>query len=245
MGFDFLQTKQTNEVGARVERAGFDPREFTWRMVEGDWAGLLDGDVPGIVHTSTDSVCAFAMLPDRTLQFRMWGRQRSTGPYGVYTAPGEDVPSATKFGIGWPDVLDIVSRWLGVVSRNRAEPDFWAGVANWAGAVAPGGPAQPGDDAPFTVSDRTEIASALQELSKHVIATYRLTEEQGRALNERLARLDAASERMGRKDWKVMLIGTIGNLVLDRIIPMAAATYMWEHVLPALTWLAAQGHLLP
>ena len=119
----------------------------------------------------------------------------------------------------WGDVAgSAMSAWLESVARELATPDLWAEIAR--GHLA--APASDASDsnAMFDESERSAIVAGLAELRALVRASDRLTAEQARIANERFDYLEAATERLGRLDWRSAFLGAVIDLALQAIIPV-------------------------
>jgi hypothetical protein len=67
--------------------------------------------------------------------------------------------------------------------------------------------------------DLHEGSKRMEEVKRRVRQTPELTQEQISGIEQKLDDLTEASERVGRKDWLVMLYGTAFGLIVNDAVP--------------------------
>jgi hypothetical protein len=89
----------------------------------------------------------------------------------------------------------------------------------------------------FTQDERSRIEAQLQGIAKQLKAQFVLTNEQADRIDEWRDEVVEASERMGRKDWLIYLLGTITALTIAATVPAGVGEHIFTMVIHAL------GHL--
>lgn len=186
-----LLKEQRNSVLLAIRTAGFDPRHFEWHCDE-------------LLHPESDSYFRFGFMGDSpTVEF----------------APAQNKPTQElTFVRDWDNVLTGVSSWLKALRREHETPDLWAELSREARAIA-GVPEADADNRPFEPDELRRLTAQLHELREYVAKTYELSEEQNRALEARLAYLEEAAARLGRRDWWQFALGTLLGAVVEAVIP--------------------------
>src|SRR6266849_10987441 len=109
-------------------------------------------------------------------------------------------------GWGWAGVTEQLTDWARRIHL-AVTPDQWDQVALRRQLVAR---ADAGENTLFTEAERVEIAAQLKALRNELGEQGKLTEDIKAALDE----AEKASNRLGRKDWKAWLLGTVTGLVI-------------------------------
>ena len=126
--------------------------------------------------------------------------------------------------------MDRVRPWLKEVKLDLETPDLWAELQSEAKLLE----FDSGDSAentPFTSDEQEEIARRLQELAANAKSTYSLSEAQMRVLNEKINYLIDAASRLGRTDWRGVLVGTMLSFVLSAALPPDTARHIFFSLL--------------
>ena len=200
----------TNDLIEAIAAAELDPRQFKYPDVEAEYR---------IEHSSGS-------------YFVVGG---DVGQYvGSYLVVGE-VPEMTYEAYTWSTVIDRANGWAGRVKRDIETPDLWAelqGEAKLLGA----GPDQHVENTQFTLEENKEITELLQKSSDYVKQKYPLSEAEIRELHAQIAYLTEAVNRLGRRDWRGLLISTLIEFAFYVAPEPAAARDM------LFTFLNATGH---
>lgn len=204
-----LTPKQKNHVVLAIRAAGFRPTDFSWeeepsRATTGRRPPFL---VPALDHRSTGY--AFAFDVDRM------GRHYAT------FRPGLDGPTTHTNADDWENVKVYLAKWLLEVRENIEAPDLWA-EAERERHLLEVGPSDIGDNTPFDESERVLIAESLTGLRELIVHTHDLQSQQLRELDARLDYVADAATRVGRFDWRNILLAQLVSLVFGAIIPQGA-----------------------
>jgi hypothetical protein len=110
--------------------------------------------------------------------------------------------------------------WLELVKAEHEAPDLWAEVGRDQEIVAA---ITDGDqNTPFTDHEQEQIALQLHELRELLRGRYHLDGAPLAELEERISYLEAASRRLGRIDWRQILVSQLFALVARAVLPQDA-----------------------
>jgi hypothetical protein len=147
----------------------------------------------------------------------------------------------------WQVIVDAVARWAAVVKRECVDPDYWSELQRGTEFLVNAQGKEFGNT-PFTVAERRQIAHELSVIKEYVKRTYSLSLEQMEHIDTRFDEAEAASSRMGRKDWLLLFGGAILSLVLSYAVPPEAVQHvltMTAHSLGQLFGTSAAAQLPP
>ena len=112
--------------------------------------------------------------------------------------------------------------------------------------IAAGYVDQAGDNAPFLPEELERIATSIDQIRSAMRTRADLSSEQLRYLSDRLEEMRQASERLGRKDWVNLAVGTLTSIVVSAAFDPAAARTLLQAAGTALSWVFGGGlKLLP
>jgi hypothetical protein len=152
------------------------------------------------------------------------------GPYGDNTWRGHRQVGTDAMrrmrSRQWPDFLDAVQTWADKVAEWQQTPDLWAMGAERL--------PEADENSPFTAGEREEIAKALADIKSYVRANFGLAAEQMRAIEESLDYLKEAAEHTGRKDWRLLLYGTLVSVAVERAVSSSVVQAMFTMAVHAL-----------
>jgi len=143
------------------------------------------------------------------------------GDAGNYTSTmivGDGVPQGPLRHYTWPTVVERCQRWAVEVKRDVETPDLWAELQRER-EILTGARYEDVENTPFTPDEQAQIETTLQEAKTYARRTYELTEEQYVQLDERLDYLVDASRRLGRLDWRHVVIAVLVEAALNQVLP--------------------------
>jgi hypothetical protein len=120
------------------------------------------------------------------------------------------------------------------VAAEEAIPDLWA-LSRTASFTS--GETLPITNLAFTQAERDDIANGLRKILHEVKANDELTTENMACIEQHLTDLQEASERVGRKDWKMMFTGVITTMLVTDAIPPDVVQRIYATIITGL------GHL--
>jgi hypothetical protein len=116
----------------------------------------------------------------------------------------------------WDALYAVVKNWATRVIDWSETPDLWEGRYSWNQFTGVKG--DPPSNTPFASEERQVISSQLASIKEAVKKTYELTAAQEEKIDEQFKEAEEASERLGRKDWVLLFMGTMFSLVLADVI---------------------------
>lgn len=239
-GLDSLRTVQWNALFEVVRSEGFEPKtDVIQARVDGDALGFVGGELPGLVHVGTGSSFAITHLPAEILR-ELGGRAR--GPFAISFSPGWDSPHEQKVRITWDDVLGEARFWLRRVREDMA-PSLWE-LAQQDRKLLADAAGNELANTPFTAAEQARIAEALRAVHDEIRLQGELNVEQLKHLEGTVANAIEASARLGRKDWLLLLYGSIVNLGLQAAFAPTQAQHLWQVATHALAWIVTNTPLL-
>jgi len=143
------------------------------------------------------------------------------GHYSGQCVVGEASPQPYK-AYTWPGLMNRVNLWLGELKSDLETPDLWADLRRESETLVVAAE-EPFDNTSFTADEQHEIAEQLRELKEYVKETYSLSEQAVQALEAKLEFLEVAAGRLGRTDWRALVVGTIATFILSSALPRESA----------------------
>jgi hypothetical protein len=129
--------------------------------------------------------------------------------------------------ISWATRLTQVRDWLGYLKREVSSPDLWDSFKE-SQALQTAATSTNIENAPFTPSELTTVASKLDELKRYITETNQLTNDQIEHLDGQVRYLAEASSRLGRKDWYNILISVLFSVVVSGIFAPDRAQELFQ-----------------
>ncbi len=197
-----LEKWKRNDVFKAIRRRGLRPEEFHWEQ---------SGDDDRLIHPASSSHFVFAGVPGR---------------YNVSYVAGDGAETTLEKYI-WEAVMESVTLWLHDVKTDVETPDLWADLHRQR-QILGADPAESVENTPFTPAEQAEIAKQLREIKVYVTRTYSLSEADLRALENRLAYLDEAAQRLGRLDWRNAFLGALMGYLIAAALPPDTARALFE-----------------
>jgi hypothetical protein len=201
----FLLPTQRNEVLRLIRESPLEPADFDWRQTR--TAARLFGPgweipkVPLLAHRPSEAAFAFD-----------WDGRNHVAIY----VPGETQPEDRYDTVHWSQMLDAVSRWLVNTAREYQAPDLWRTIRR--GSALAILPPPDADNAPFSDAERELIADHLRMLEERLTAEFELAARERTQLRQGIERLTEATKRLGRLDWRQVLLAELVTLVVQRVL---------------------------
>jgi hypothetical protein len=118
----------------------------------------------------------------------------------------------------WDQILDAIAEWAREVRYEMDTPDLWAELTRLPEILTAVQGAE-AVNAPFTQAEQAEISTRLDVIKEYVSERFELTAAQMSAIEQGLDQVNEASTRVGRKDWMVMVNGTLLSLITSEMVP--------------------------
>jgi hypothetical protein len=132
-----------------------------------------------------------------------------------------DGPSGRQADVAWEKLPQLITPWAREAQFIADNPDIWQ-QAKQQREVLSAAQQDQMSTLPFTPEERAEIASRLEAIKAEVREKYELTAEQISGVDQKLDDLREASERVGKKDWLVMVYGAAFGLLVNDAVPVHA-----------------------
>lgn len=100
---------------------------------------------------------------------------------------------------------------------------------------------QDGSNTPFTLEERQQISLSIEQIRIEIATRPDVSEEQLAFISKKLSEMEAASERLGRKDWINLALGTLTSIVVTAALETAAAKALFSAAGAAFSWLFDAG----
>jgi hypothetical protein len=193
-----LTRRQRNDVFEALVRNGLDPAE----SVE-----LFDDQWPvQIRHQPSASMFVVNL---------------GSGPSYLGNAYVGEATFAEFSPCDWDQLIDQVAEWAQEVKYELDTPDLWRELKSSSRVLAELDD-ESATTAPFTAGEQLQISERLAEIKEYVRRTYEPSEEQMAQIERRFDEAGEASRRIGRKDWKLMFMGTVFGLAANDLVPAGA-----------------------
>jgi hypothetical protein len=185
-----LEKVQGNALFATIIAGGLDPNECVLAN---------DDDGPRITHLPSGSYFEMLISAD--------------GLYFTITRRVAGGPLRFIKNMTWDLVPNLLHDWAEEVST----PSFWSDLTRNKESLT-GAQYDDIGNTPFTPNERAQISEQLQDIKAYVTKTYALTSEQASRLEARFDEAEAASRRIGRKDWMTLFYGTLFSLIVSGVL---------------------------
>jgi hypothetical protein len=207
-----LLETQRSALFERIEERGLQPADCTLTNV---------GSASVIDHLPTGS--RFTINSDDGAIYYGTAKIGSYGPY----------PYGTMY---WDDLLNVFATWAHNVKIEAEAPDLWEELRKGTEFLSQS-TVEDVTNSPFTPTELAQITEQIREIKDYLKESRDLSEEQYARIEARLDYAEEACQRLGKKDWIFLFLGTLFSVVGSALLPPDAL----QHVLS----MAAQriGHL--
>jgi len=206
MSVDRTLTKaQRNVVFRKVVALNIDPGEFEWVVEKSQ--DVSDSLVSLLRHPVTGFYFRFDILSFR---------------YSPSVGGRAEVPVIHAAGWDWEDTDRRLDAWLKALKPEIEEPDLWDAVKKEK-LLYQAATAGTTENRPFTISEQAFISEQLKSIQASIVTAHQLSEEQIARLEAGIKYLKESSERMGRKDWINVAIGTVVSVAVGAAFAPEAA----------------------
>jgi hypothetical protein len=197
MSIRHLLKSQANQVFGALNDNGWNPADFEWQ----DIASVASRGEPisKLVHKPSGYYFTFD--------------NAAGGFFSVFSPAAERESGAESFG-SFSIQLGGLIRWLSWLKRETETPDLWGAISQQDNLIESA--TSDMDNTPFTANEKTYILSGLNEIKQHLVTAHKLDPE---LVEGHIKYLVESSDRLGRKDWKNLLLATIVSIVMSGALP--------------------------
>jgi hypothetical protein len=135
----------------------------------------------------------------------------------------------------WNDVMRNAEHWVRVLKRELSAPDLWASIQTEREFMS-GGPVTAANSV-FDQNEKERISKSLNEIRGFLENTQKLSEGQMAIVSSRLANLEDAANRVGRKDWLLIAYGTLMSIATTAALNTEQAQALFHFAAGALSWM--------
>jgi hypothetical protein len=144
----------------------------------------------------------------------------------------------------WKQALSQVGDWAAEVQYMTTAPDLWKQFTRQP-EVPVGLERSEVDNAPFTPAEQAEISERLEQVQQYLKDTCSLSKQQMVDIEQRLDTVKEASERVGRKDWLMMLYGATFGMIVNDLMPPSIVQDLLTMTIHGITHIFGLGGLPP
>jgi hypothetical protein len=174
---------ERNQVFAAIVASDLDPAECTLEQ--------NDNEVT-IIHANSGSTFKFTFV--------------GTGHVDFYQIQSDVIDGRhLRFQAAYTidSVAPWITNWANEVREITDAPDLWREIRRSREVIAEIGQTDSGNTA-FSQDEQRQIAVQLQQITEQLKKQFELTNEQTERIEEWREEVVEASERIGRKDWKLL-----------------------------------------
>ena len=192
-----LMKSQKNEIFNLIKVAKLDPFNFKWSVVPSEMTGELD--VSRIDYIDSEFFYLFDIYNEKH--------------YAIYS-PGEGMMLDKQYPGDWEHQVQHVCEWLSYLRREVNQPDLWTEISKYQLPLESGLVPDISNE-PFSAYHVEPIQSGLNQVRAYIEEQELASEEQSKAVNEKLDYLADAAKRQGRRDWIHTCIGVIFTIAFE------------------------------
>ena len=191
-----------------VQKSGLEPSEFTW-ATSGN--GMSKTIRPALVHTATQSFFVF---------------DEFVGQHACAYSPGHQMVREENLLSSWSLMLSAVASWLRHLKRELEATDPWE-----AAKALPSGGQSPllgeSDNTKLSPGELGALHQKLDQISAELASAQIGTSSERQMLLAALAEGKESSTRLGRKDWKAALLGTLMAMTMSGAVSADTMRAAW------------------
>jgi hypothetical protein len=210
-----LLKTQRNQVFEILVANGWHPSEFSWNLPQYGHSRLI--------HNQSKWYISLEMY-----------QAPHSGEY-VYYEPGEGSIAGYSSG-GWETFLSEIPKWLNYMRREMDAPDLWS-VGATPTMLRTDTKLATADNSSFSDQEKRRILQCVGEVREYINANHSLNRDQQRFVEDRLTHLIEASYRLGRKDWVVLALGALTNVVVGLALAPDISRELFRLMLSSIGWL--------
>ncbi len=188
-----LRVTERNNVLQLIESSGFDPADFEWSQAD---QTARQGRLSHIFRVSV-------LTHKRSGYYIVFGGISTTMSPGI----NQKVEAHEDMG-QWGLKQSYCGYWLQELRKEVETPDLWASVGQER-ALANAAASEGVDNKPFTPVERQIISASLKEIKARLLSMQQFDSRQAAIIDNQFKYLDEAGQRMGRKDWLMLSVGTM------------------------------------
>lgn len=214
--FNVLLPTQANDVHVWLSEAGAQPRDFEWGTAY-DSSGL--GDILRFRENGSYRI----EFSRTTVQQASSNARRAA--WRLRWSPGQRVRETSATVTTWGSAEPHVKLWIESLLRQTRAPDLWAEAYLEAAALYR--PTDPDDNEGFEEAEVRAIERRI-ETAKRLLLEIGPTQGKLEDANRKLDYLVEASTRLGRFDWRNLVVGVFMDIVVNAAFNPERAAQLWD-----------------
>ena len=190
-----------------IVQEGLEPRDFVWRIHSVPREGERE---PEIVHEPSGFLFRFLAA--------------ETG-HACKFSPGHQHEFNYANGLTWDYLMSVVRTWLRNLKREISVLDPWAEfeiLSSTPTAMNLGNP-----EAHFTSDEIKIVHAQLDSLEAEMERLQLGSSVERQAIRKAFEDLKTAAERIGKKDWRLVFVGTMASMVLEKVVSSGTMRSLW------------------
>jgi len=199
-----LLKTQKNEIFEVLKVHELGHTEFIWSKEKSDYN---EYEVSVLTHNPTEYFFKFDFNTNQN--------------HCCKYSPADGKRRSTVFTGNWYDQTEHVHIWAVCLEEELDAPDLWDLAKSTKDLVKHD--FEEDDNSKFSNEEIDKINGKLDELSDYIVKTSNLNTEQLSFLNSRIDYLKSSAERVTKKDWKIIFIGVLFNLIVGLGLSAAKA----------------------
>lgn len=191
-----LLKSQKNEILIAIKKIGLNPENFNW----------------GISVSRFNTNVRVSRLDYKNTNFYFVFDTYQESHYGKFS-PGSSETVNTVSPGSWDLQMEYVEGWLNYLKREVEEPDLWELLSEEKDLNI-----FVSDDIVVSesiqIDDHDRIENNLNELKEYLLKFGEVNVSNQKIIMERLEYLNESSKRVNKKDWTLMLGGTLLSIIV-------------------------------
>lgn len=211
---------QKNQVLEDIQGFDLPPEDFEWELAQSNYEGMLVILVSRLVQKSTGYYFQFDFLRQDV--------------HACTFSPGQSTITETNVTGVWESQIQYFHYWLGYLKREVEAPDLWKAIA--AEKVLSEVSSEQYENDLFSKDEKHRIEVSLNEIKQYLISSRSFSTEQRKYLDARFSYLEDATTRLGRKDWIIIVVGTLTNTIFSLALTPSIARELFRLAGTLLGW---------
>lgn len=208
-----LTKTQRQDIAAVLQNAGFAVGAFDVVQRPSQFAR---GPVDSLFLKGTEYYFRFELDRD--------------GHHWAYCSPGMGTVQERMYTQNWDRQWQRFLRWVEDLKREVEAVDPWEQIRSYLPSeeVLPAG--EEGLNSRFAYAEVQAIEAALAQLESRLQQHFRLTNDQIEKVHKTVGYLKEEAKKLGRLNWKHLVIGALAELGLSLMIPPESFREFWTIV---------------
>jgi hypothetical protein len=222
-----LTKKQRNDLFTAVAQSGMNTTEFDLNPAGFENQRRVDVIQEAASKKGDSSWYAMIEHPSSESFLKIYRIRKIYRPdpeFFLHLKVGDE-PDQKLISPGWPEMLGSIATWASEVKDYADTPDLWNDMRAQRELFAGPSMASLGNT-PLTAAEQAVISAQLREIKNYVKENVSLTSKQFKQVQASFDEAEAASHRLGRKDWLLLFLGTTVTLYVTDLVSATAVQHI-------------------